>query len=422
MLSSMTYASDIDATAKYLTKQNLDHWGILALNSYGNNVNEKTLKKVASNVTTDKERYLLAAAAIGENVLEVSKEIANCQKEDGKFADRIDGTGDDLINAHVWGIISLYTANYEAYDKEKALQWLKENQNQDGGFAIFTGHDQSDLDITGMALIAYSILGMDKNTEEVQKAITFIEENITKKESCESYAWYILARVKLGLEVDKNLLDILEKYRLADGSYVHLETLKQSNYMSTWHGLLATSDVKNKISVFEKLHNVIRFVDLKKTDYAYTEITGLVNKGVISGYGDSTFRPNTSVKRSEFSKFLVYGLGLQNKISKESNQFIDLKGHWANKIVNVAVNQQLIKGVENNRFAPEARITGAEVATMLVRAKGLEEKAQAIKGDHWYDGYVQVAQDTNLLYTNFNSKEYATRAQCAEVIYRLTDN
>ncbi|QZY55703.1 prenyltransferase/squalene oxidase repeat-containing protein [Crassaminicella profunda] len=257
IFTSFSFALDYNATAKYLEKKELDEWGILALYSFGEDVKNKTLNKVDdSQVTTDYEAYMMGAIAKREDVSSYAEKIIKTQRENGKFADYMDGTGEDLINAHIWGIISLYVANKENYDKEKALTWLKENQNKDGGFGVFTGMAYSDIDLTGMGVIAYSILGLNKDSEEVKKAIGFIEKNIDKKETCEGVAYYILARTKLGMDIDKNLYSKLLKYQLKDGSFKHLKRSSRGNYMASWHGLLAMMDYKNKSSVFTRLHEL----------------------------------------------------------------------------------------------------------------------------------------------------------------------
>lgn len=419
LLSQIVFGASIDTTANYLEKQSLDHWGVLALYASGKDISSKSLEKPDTEITTDYEAYVIGAVPLGKNVYEEVKNICALQKESGKFADYIDGTGEDFVNAHIWGIISLYMANYEEYNKSKALKWLRENQNSDGGFPVYVGYNNSDLDMTAMALVAYGILGMDSDSAEVKKAISFIENNIGRNESAESYSWYIIARIQLKLPVDKVLYENLMKYKLQDGSFKHLESLKKSNYMATWHGLLALSDYNNKTSTIDKVHNLKRFADLGSGEYAHDEIMALVSKNILSGYPDNTFKGGNPVKRGEFSKILVYALNLQNQISNETKAFNDLKGHWANKIVNVAVKNQLINGMGNGLFAPEAQITGAQVATLLVRAEGLEKEALAIKGDNWYDGYVQIAKANNLLYKGFAPNAYATRAQCAEAIYKL---
>ena len=421
LMTNIVHGNNLKSTEDYLKKQDPDHWGLLALYAVDNPISGN-LEKVESELTTDFEGYLLGALASGKNVLDVGEKLTECQLESGKISDFIDGTGEELINSHIWGIISLYAADYEKYDKASALKWLKENQNRDGGFPIYSGMDTSDLDISSMALIAYDILGLDRDADEVKRVVSYIENNLNRKESCEAYAWYILARIKLGLDVDEGLYDDLMKFRLQDGSFMHLESIKKSNYMATWHGLLALADYRKGTSVFDRLHNEMNFVDLGNDHEAYEAIMALAKKNIISGYPDNTFRPGDSVKRGEFCKFVVYGMNLQDQAVLENNKFKDLKDHWSNKIVNVAVKKEWIQGVSGDYFAPEGKIKGSEIAAILVRVKGLEDEASVIRGDNWYDGYVQIAEEKDLLYTKFRPEAYATRVQCSEAVYKLINN
>lgn len=423
LLTNISFALDQKASVEYLKKQELDEWGILALYSQGEDVKEESLEKIDSNITTDYEAYIIGALALGRDVSREIEIVKKSQIGNGKFADFIDGKGEDLINAHVWGIISLYCAGEEEFDKPKALQWLRENQNEDGGFPIYRGDANSDLDMTAMAIVAYKALGLNKDSEEVKNSLSFIEKNIKRRENCESLAWEIMSKISIGLEVDKKIYDKLLVYSLDDGSFKHIKSMSRGNYMATWHGLLAQSDYENNISIFDKLHSAnksVKFKDLKENDYGYDEIMYLLNKKVVSGYPDGTFKPNDKVKRAEFAKFLIYGLGIQDEIASSSYEFKDLQDHWSNKIVSLAVKKQYIKGVGNGEFAPEDKITGAEVAAMLVRAKGLENEAKGIEGKRWYDGYVEVAKKNNLLYEGFNPGDYATRAQCSVSIAALS--
>ncbi|WP_058485475.1 prenyltransferase/squalene oxidase repeat-containing protein [Defluviitalea phaphyphila] len=251
-------------TVEVLNNYELDEWGILALYSNANNVKDKTLEKITSTITTDYEAYIVGALPLGIDVSKEIKKVINSQNYRGKFADNIDGTGNELINAHIWGIISLYVAGEDNYDKEKALKWLKQNQNEDGGFAVFVNSDNSDIDMTAMAIVAYKILGLDENSIEVKKALNFIENNIDKKSTCESVAWYIMAKTMLGLEVEKSLYDKLLEYKLPDGGFKHLKTLNKSNYISTWHGLIAINDYERGISIFTRLHNATNFIKKNK--------------------------------------------------------------------------------------------------------------------------------------------------------------
>ncbi|WP_053955279.1 prenyltransferase/squalene oxidase repeat-containing protein [Inediibacterium massiliense] len=254
LFSSFSFALDINSAAKYLNKQKIDEWGILALYSSGKSVKGKALKNISSKVTTDYEAYIMGALPLGRNVSKEAQIIMKSQRSTGKFADFIDGTGEDLMNSHIWGIIALYCAKQENYNKQNALLWLKQNQNKDGGFPVYKGDPESDIDLTSMAIIAYHILGLNENSKEVKSALSFIQKNIGKRESCESISYYILAKTKLGMKVEKSLYDQLGAYQLKNGGFKHFKKQTKENYMASWHGLLAMTDYKNKKSIFTRLH------------------------------------------------------------------------------------------------------------------------------------------------------------------------
>jgi len=70
-------------------------------------------------------------------------------------------------------------------------------------------------------------------------------------------------------------------------------------------------------------------------------------------------------------------------------------------------------------FYPEKTITGAEFATILVRREGLINEVKSYKVVNWYDGYVSVAKENDLLYNNFNPSREVTRAEVAESINKF---
>lgn len=70
----------------------------------------------------------------------------------------------------------------------------------------------------------------------------------------------------------------------------------------------------------------IEFSDLTDSHWAYKNIMELVNKGVINGYTDGTYKPEKAVTRGEFLKLIMVALYGSNDYFEK----IDFsKGHWA---------------------------------------------------------------------------------------------
>ncbi|HKL11233.1 MAG TPA: S-layer homology domain-containing protein [Clostridia bacterium] len=399
-----------------LLDYDLDEWGILALHAAGEDMKGTALEiAVDSKITTDHEAYMMGLLALGENISEEAELVAGSQMESGKFGDYIDGTGEELINSQIWGIIALESAGYDSYDKQKAQKWLLNHQNDDGGFPVFAGMKSSDGDLTAMAIVALDLMEMVGDDAAIEKAFEFIEFNNECKETAESLSWEIIARKQTGRAIDYSIEENLEAYRLENGLYRHLKTMSSGNYMATWHGVWAEAEIENRLTVFDGLKAKNSLSDIDRETKGYQSISRLVENGVLSGYPDGTFRPSDSVKRGEFVKMLAYAMKKENAQSNP-NGFIDMQGHWASPYVAIAVDSGMFNGVSDQFFDPERGITGAQLAAVAVRARGLDAEAKAFNGDTWYDGYVYYAWLHDLQYQGFDIEKEATRAQCAELI------
>jgi hypothetical protein len=361
---------------------------------------------------------MMGAMALGRDVSEEASLVAESQMANGKFADYIDGTGDELLNAHIWGIIVLESAGNTSYDKEKAQEWLIDNQNEDGGFPVYIGMRESDGDLTAMAIVALDLMNLKGAEVSINKAFDFIESNNEYKETAESTAWEIIARKQTGRTIDLILEERLEAYRIENGSYLHLRTMSSGNYMATWHGVWAESEQERRLTVFDGFKAASSLSDVGQETQGYDAIKRLVEDGVISGYPDGTFRPEASVKRGEFVKMLAFAMDNEDETALNAG-FDDMKGHWASSYVNLAIRNGIFKGISEKLFEPESGITGAQLAAVAVRTRGLEEEAKAFNGDTWYDGYVYYAWLHDLQYEGFDIEKEATRAQCAELIDKL---
>ncbi len=397
----------------------LDEWGMLALHASGQDMEGLRLESVlGSEITTDHEAYIIGALALGLDVSEEAELVAESQTANGKFADYTDARGQELLNSHIWGIIALESAGYESYDKQKAQEWLLNHQNDDGGFPVFAGMKPSDGDLTAMAVVALDLMGVDAADTSMEKAFEFIESNNEERQTAEGLAWEIIARKQTGREIGEDLKKRLEAYRLDSGKYLHIRTLDSGNYMATWHGVWAEGEMDRRLSVFDGFKAKNSLSDIGRESNGYQSISRLVEDGVLSGYPDGTFRSDAPVTRGEFVKMLAYAMK-KEKESANPNGFIDMQGHWASPYVAIAVDSGIFNGVSDTLFDPESGITGAQLAAVAVRVKGMETEAKAFNGDTWYDGYVYYSWLHDLQYQGFDTDKEATRAQCAELIDNL---
>lgn len=77
----------------------------------------------------------------------------------------------------------------------------------------------------------------------------------------------------------------------------------------------------------------------------------------------------------------------------------DVRGHWAEAFLERAVSDGLLNG-SKGKLVPDSTVTGAEMATMLVRGLDLQEWEKAYPGtkvEDWYYRYAAIAQKACIL-------------------------
>ncbi len=94
-----------------------------------------------------------------------------------------------------------------------------------------------------------------------------------------------------------------------------------------------------------------------------------IEKGIIDGYEDGTFRPEGEITREEIAKILNKYVENLNKDFPLGN-LIDFKdsaeiADWAKEDVNKAVARGLLRGRDTGEFDPKGNLTRAEVAQIL---------------------------------------------------------
>ncbi len=92
--------------------------------------------------------------------------------------------------------------------------------------------------------------------------------------------------------------------------------------------------------------------------------------GVTLGYADGTFRPENLVTRAEMASFLARSLPDLTDATQDWFSDDDGSPHEAN--INVIAENQITLGYSDGTYQPMANITRGEMATMLMRALGLD--------------------------------------------------
>lgn len=186
----------------------------------------------------------------------------------------------------------------------------------------------------------------------------------------------------------------------------------------TW--LLAISMLGSLLTVPAGAAAVTKFSDVSDS-YTATAVEALRLMGVLDGYGDGTFRPDTILNRAQFCKMAVYAMDGSGELGRYSTVtiFPDVKpSHWASAYINMAARKGIISGFADGKFKPGQTVTAGQAVTILMRGLGYKDEDM---GGVWPQSYMAEAQTNGLLKSTGITSAYAglTRAQAAKLFLNL---
>mgnify|MGYP003393733938 CR=1 FL=1 len=156
-------------------------------------------------------------------------------------------------------------------------------------------------------------------------------------------------------------------------------------------------------------------------------------QGIVAGYSDGTFQPDSLINRAEFTKIITLALYGQEMIDKCGTiyGFSDVPSDaWYVRYICRARDGWLLTGYPDNTFRPAQRINFAEAAKILANAYSLIHREEHCNGklcpdvdtpDHpWFEQYVRALVSRSAVpfsITGFDRP--ITRGEMAEMMYRL---
>lgn len=179
------------------------------------------------------------------------------------------------------------------------------------------------------------------------------------------------------------------------------------------------------ISVFQ-IPASAEFSDVGDTNPYKKAITTLSTLSVISGYDDNTFKPDGAITRAEFTKLVVFMLGLQD-IEYTQYTFGDVDPtHWARNYIQTGYNRGIIAGFDDGTFKSEESVTYAQALKMVVCTLGYESFALQLPDSEdsgWADKYIQEAGALGLTKGITGTEFYgaASRGVVAQILYNALE-
>lgn len=169
------------------------------------------------------------------------------------------------------------------------------------------------------------------------------------------------------------------------------------------------------------------FSDVPKSHWAYKYIEQMAAEGVLTGYADGTFQPDTPMKRSEFAVTLAKIAKLPLKSVDSS--YNDVNAHWSKQYV-VAVSSY-VDGISATAFEPDSLITREATVSALVKIKGYDTSTVYTNPEGINDfGDVSPAFQTYVAYAlthnmvngysdnTFRPQNSLTRAEASTLLYK----
>lgn len=323
--------------------------------------------------------------------------------------------------------------------RDMYIQRILECRLVDGGWSLFGGtssaaslDDVSDPDITGMALQA---LAKYQDRPEVKKATEEALECMSEMQddkggfsswgnsNSESCVQMIVALCELGIPLDdarfvKNgntILDNLMTYYKKGEGFLHTEKGSGSNQMASEQGFYAivaaqrarqgknslyrmsdslkitgTAEAAAPGSGLPDKHNDVFCRPIISPGRTFDDITGvhahknqhaieaLASRGIINGKTESTFEPEATITRAEFSAIVVQGLGLK---PAAADKFTDVDSSaWYAPFVGTAGSYGIVNGTSETTFNPNGNVTRQEAAAIVARAAelcGMDTKVES---------------------------------------------
>ncbi|MBE7015506.1 MAG: S-layer homology domain-containing protein [Ruminococcaceae bacterium] len=175
----------------------------------------------------------------------------------------------------------------------------------------------------------------------------------------------------------------------------------------------------------------IKFEDLNSVQWAYSAISELYERKIISGKSETRFAPNDKVKREEYAKMMVDMAGIE--IDGSVNAFSDVMNDaWYKGYVNTAFKNGFCNGIGNGRFGTGMEISRQDMCVMaynVIKKLGHEIPSAELTFEdsaefgEYAKASVAALNKAGIVSgvggNKFNPTGSATRAEAAVIIYKL---
>lgn len=167
------------------------------------------------------------------------------------------------------------------------------------------------------------------------------------------------------------------------------------------------------------------FTDVGEDHVNFDAITYVQAAGIVEGYSDETYRPDSTINRAEFTKIIIESQFDDDTINSclaergDELVFPDVpQEEWFAKYVCIAFSEGIVSGYPDGTYGPSKEISIVEAAKIIVNAFAYEVASDEI----WYKPFMVELGDRNALPVTLTEFDQSiTRGEMAEMIYRLLE-
>lgn len=187
---------------------------------------------------------------------------------------------------------------------------------------------------------------------------------------------------------------------------------------------------KPNVILVDENGNIDKLKDNSNNVEIDNAIANLYLRGVINGYEDGTFKPNSLITKEEFCS-MFFNM-MKYKLDTETNsKFYDLPNErWSKNIIMSLNKLGIITGQDDGNFGTLKNVTLGEVSTIIKRAKNMtllpnDQMFIHEKNFHWANEYISILISNGIInekdtfYYESSQDLNLTRGQVALILNRV---
>lgn len=170
--------------------------------------------------------------------------------------------------------------------------------------------------------------------------------------------------------------------------------------------------------------NTIEFKDVPEHHWSYKAIMDLQEKNIVSGYGDGRFGFGDNITRGQVARMLYAYLKPADE-PNSPNPYKDVKNHMFEKEILTLSKAGIISGFGDGRFGPDSILTREQLAAVLTNAFHLKATSTTtfkdVNKNYWATNAISALQENKIAAgmgdNMFEPYKIVTREQYAQFLY-----